>query len=108
VFSTLYPGCVADTALFRHAPRLFQQIFPWFQKNVTKGYVSQELAGARVAEVVIDPGFAQSGVHWSWGNRQRENAAAFAQPLSAKANNAARAARLWELSATMVGLDAVA
>ncbi len=104
VFSTLYPGCVADTALFRETPKAFQTIFPWFQKNVTKGYVTQELAGERVAEVVIDPGFARSGVHWSWGNRQKEGAKAFAQPLSASANNEARAKRLWELSERCVGL----
>jgi protochlorophyllide reductase len=105
VFSTLYPGCVADTGLFRDAPKLFQRIFPWFQKNITKGYVSQSLAGERVAQVVMDPGFTQSGVHWSWGNRQRVGAQPFAQALSAKASNAARAARLWELSGAMVGLD---
>jgi protochlorophyllide reductase len=106
VFNTLYPGCVADTALFRDAPKLFQQVFPWFQKNITKGYVSQSLAGERVAQAVVDPSLAESGVHWSWGNRQRAGAAPFAQALSAKANDAARAARLWELSAAMVGIDA--
>jgi protochlorophyllide reductase len=104
VFSTLYPGCVADTALFRHAPRAFQRIFPWFQKNITRGYVTQALAGERVAQVVADEAFAQSGVHWSWGNRQKEGRQAFAQPLSAKANDAARAARLWSLSERLVGL----
>lgn len=106
VFNTLYPGCVADTALFRDAPRLFQKIFPWFQKTITKGYVSQELAGERVAQVVADAGFAQSGVHWSWGNRQRVGAEPFAQGLSAKANHTGRAARLWELSAGLVDLGA--
>jgi protochlorophyllide reductase len=105
VFNTLYPGCVADTALFRDTPKLFQKIFPWFQKNITQGYVSQSLAGERVAEVVMDRGFAQSGVHWSWGNRQRPGAKPFAQALSSKANNPARAERLWDLSAAMVGLD---
>jgi len=104
IFNTLYPGCVADTALFRETPKAFQTIFPWFQKNITKGYVTQELAGERVAEVVIDPEFAQSGVHWSWGNRQKPGAKAFAQPLSASANNVARASRLWELSERFVGL----
>jgi protochlorophyllide reductase len=104
VFNTLYPGCVADTALFRYAPKLFQKVFPWFQKNITKGYVSQELAGDRVAQVVADPAFLQSGVHWSWGNRQKEGRQAFAQSLSAKANNQERATRLWELSEKMVGL----
>ena len=104
VFNTLYPGCVADTALFRYAPKLFRQIFPWFQKNITKGYVSQQLAGERVAQVVIDTGFADSGVHWSWGNRQRPGAESFAQALSDKAKNRQRAARLWDLSASLVGI----
>lgn len=106
IFNTLYPGCVAETALFRYAPRLFQKIFPWFQKNITKGYVSQPLSGERVAQVVCDPEFAQSGVHWSWGNRQKPDAKAFAQSLSAKAQNDARARRLWELSEGLVGLKA--
>jgi protochlorophyllide reductase len=104
VFNTLYPGCVADTALFRDTPKAFQTIFPWFQKNITKGYVTQELAGERVAQVVINPAFAQSGVHWSWGNRQQAGRAAFAQPLSAKAENEARASRLWDLSERFVGI----
>jgi protochlorophyllide reductase len=104
VFNTLYPGCVAETALFRDAPKLFQKIFPWFQKKITKGYVSQTLAGERVAQVVADPEFARSGVHWSWGNRQRPGAQPFAQALSAKANDAARASRLWYLSFGMIGI----
>ena len=98
ICNSLYPGCVADTGLFRDAPRLFQRVFPWFQKNITKGYVSQALAGERVADAVADPAFGKSGVHWSWGNRQHAGSTAFAQPLSAKANDAARAARLWDLS----------
>jgi protochlorophyllide reductase len=106
-FNTLYPGCVADTALFRDAPQLFQRIFPWFQKNITKGYVSQPLAGERVAQVVADSAFAQSGVHWSWGNRQRAGAKPFAQELSAKAKNAVLAARLWDLSVALVSPEAV-
>ncbi|ABV95870.1 light-dependent protochlorophyllide reductase (plasmid) [Dinoroseobacter shibae DFL 12 = DSM 16493] len=104
VFATLYPGCVADTPLFRDTPKAFQTIFPWFQKNVTKGYVSQALSGERVAMVVADPEFAQSGVHWSWGNRQREGRSAFAQGLSTKATDAARSAELWELTAALTGL----
>jgi protochlorophyllide reductase len=103
VFSTLYPGCVADTPLFRNAPPLFQKIFPWFQKNITKGYVSQPLSGDRVAQVVADPAFSQSGQHWSWGNRQHEGREAFAQGLSTKATDAARSRELWELTTGLVG-----
>ena len=104
VFNTLYPGCVADTALFRDTPHLFRAIFPWFQKHITKGYVTQALAGERVAQVVADPGFELSGQHWSWGNRQKPGAAAFAQPLSTKATNLARSAELWTLTEKQVGL----
>jgi protochlorophyllide reductase len=104
VFSSLYPGCVADTPLFRNTPKLFQRIFPWFQKNITGGYVSQALAGERVAQVVADPDFAVSGVHWSWGNRQSKNGKQFSQQLSDQASNPATAAKVWDYSLKLVGL----
>ena len=102
IFATVYPGCVADTALFRDTPKAFQTIFPWFQKNITKGYVTQSLAGDRVAQVVVDLEFATSGVHWSWGNRQKPGRPAFAQPLSAKATQESLGIQLWELSDKLV------
>lgn len=104
IFNTLYPGCVAETALFRDTPPLFQKIFPWFQKNITKGYVSQELAGERVAQVVADPRFAQSGVHWSWGNRNSAIREPFAQELSVKAKSEKLSKDLWEITAKLVGM----
>ena len=104
VFSSLYPGCVADSPLFRNTPRAFQKIFPWFQKNVTGGYVSQALAGERVAQVVSDPGFGTSGVHWSWGNRQKQDGKQFSQELSDKASNPETAQGVWEESLKLVGL----
>jgi protochlorophyllide reductase len=104
VFSSLYPGCVADTPLFRNTPRLFQKIFPWFQKNITGGYVTQALAGERVAQVVADPEFAASGVHWSWGNRQKRGGKQFSQELSDKASNPETARRVWDYSMQLVGL----
>ena len=103
VFSSLYPGCVADTPLFRNTPKAFQTIFPWFQKNITGGYVTQALAGERVAQVVADPDFAVSGVHWSWGNRQKKNGQQFSQELSDKATDPGTAERVWDLSMQLVG-----
>ncbi|MEB3332374.1 MAG: protochlorophyllide reductase [Synechococcaceae cyanobacterium] len=104
VFTSLYPGCVADTPLFRNTPKAFQTIFPWFQKTITGGYVSQALAGERVADVVTDADFAVSGVHWSWGNRQTKGGRQFSQELSDKASNPDTARRVWELSMKLVGL----
>ena len=104
VFTSLYPGCVADTPLFRNSYPLFQRIFPWFQKTITGGYVSQELAGERVAQVVADPEFASSGAHWSWGNRQSANGRQFIQELSEKASDQGTAEQMWDLSMKLVGL----
>lgn len=105
VFSSLYPGCVADTPLFRNHYPLFQKLFPLFQKYITGGYVSQELAGDRVAAVVADPEYKQSGAYWSWGNRQKKDRKeAFVQMVSPQARDDAKAERLWELSAKLVGL----
>lgn len=103
-FLSLYPGCVAETGLFRHHYPLFQKLFPWFQKNITGGYVSQELAGERVAQVVADPEFRQSGFYWSWGNRQRKNAKPFNQEVSDEAGDEAKAKLLWDLSEKLVGV----
>ena len=104
VFNAMYPGCVAETGLFRNHFSLFQTIFPWFQKNITGGYVTEELAGQRVAKVVADPNFNESGVYYSWGNRQQEDRAAFKQEISDEALDANKGKRLWELSEKLVGL----
>ncbi len=104
VFSSLYPGCVAETALFRNHYSLFQKIFPLFQKNITGGYVSEELAGERVADVVAEPEYNKSGSYYSWGNRQKEGRKSFDQEVSNEALDDDKAQRLWELSAKLVGI----
>ncbi|BAZ30980.1 light-dependent protochlorophyllide reductase [Cylindrospermum sp. NIES-4074] len=103
-FSSLYPGCVATTALFRNHYPLFQKLFPLFQKYITGGFVSEELAGERVAEVVADPAYSESGMYWSWGNRQKKEGKSFVQEVSSEASDDDKAERLWELSAKLVGL----
>jgi protochlorophyllide reductase len=101
-FSSLYPGCVADTPLFRNHYPLFQKLFPLFQKNITGGYVSQELAGERVADVVAAPEYNQSGAYWSWGNRQKKDRKSFVQKVSPQARDDENAQRMWDLSAKLV------
>jgi len=103
-FSSLYPGCVADTPLFRNHYPLFQKLFPLFQKYITGGYVSQELAGERVADVVAAPEFKQSGAYWSWGNRQKKNGDAFVRQVSPDARDDEKAEKLWVLSEKLVGI----
>ncbi|HEY9675541.1 MAG TPA: protochlorophyllide reductase [Waterburya sp.] len=103
-FSSLYPGCVAETPLFRNHYPLFQKLFPIFQKYITGGYVSQDLSGERVAAVVADPEYRQSGAYWSWGNRQKKNGKSFVQQVSPQARDDERGDRMWDLSAKLVGL----
>ncbi len=50
-FASLYPGCIAETGLFRDHYTLFKTLFPPFQKYITKGYVSIPDAGQRLAQV---------------------------------------------------------
>merc|ERR1719232_497186 len=65
-FSSMYPGCIAETALFREKRSWFRKLFPLFMKYVTGGYVGEQEAGERLAQVIDDPICAKSGVYWSW------------------------------------------
>ena len=55
-------------------------------------------------QVVADPDFAESGVHWSWGNRQKKDGQQFSQELSDKATDPETASSVWDLSKQLVGL----
>ena len=103
-FTSLYPGCVAETPLFRNHYPLFQKLFPLFQKYITGGFVSEELSGERVAAVVADPEYRQSGAYWSWGNRQKKDGQSFVQTVSPQARDDEKAERMWDLSAKLVGI----
>jgi protochlorophyllide reductase len=52
-FTSLYPGCIASSGLFRNHVPLFRYLFPRFQKNITKGFVSEEEAGQRLMQVRV-------------------------------------------------------
>jgi protochlorophyllide reductase len=104
-FSSLYPGCVATTALFRNHYPLFQKLFPLFQKYITGGFVTEELSGERVAMVVADPEYKESGIYWSWGNRQKKDRQSFVQQVSPQARDDQNAKRVWDLSEKLVGLS---
>lgn len=99
-FASLYPGCIAETGLFRNHIPLFRTLFPPFQKYITKGYVSEKEAGDRLAQVVSDPSLSKSGVYWSW-NR---TSASFENQLSQEASDAEKARKVWEVSEKLVGL----
>ena len=105
VVNSLYPGCVADTKLFRYTPWLFRFLFPIFQKFITKGYVSQRIAGERVAQVSTDKKYAKPAVHWSWGNRQKSGREAFSQKLSKRIIDPKISKETYELTQKLIGLN---
>ncbi|KAK1266292.1 hypothetical protein QJS04_geneDACA000520 [Acorus gramineus] len=99
-FTSLYPGCIATTGLFREHIPLFRLLFPPFQKFITKGFVSEAESGKRLAQVVSDPSLTKSGVYWSWN----KDSASFENQLSEEASDAEKARKVWEMSEKLVGL----
>lgn len=120
-FGSMYPGCIAETALFRQKRGWFRWFFPIFMKYVTGGYVSEEEAGDRLAAVISSPDCSDSGVYWSWnggaktvgwydfaaGNVRGAGGAGgklFANTPSGAVRDPVKAKKLWEVSEKAVGL----
>lgn len=71
-FSSIYPGCIAESPLFREKRAWFRKYFPVFMKFITGGFVSEEEAGQRLFQAITDPRCVKSGVYWSWNGGPRE------------------------------------
>jgi len=71
-FASIYPGCIAESPLFREKRPWFRKYFPVFMKYITGGFVGEEEAGLRLFQVAHDPRCAKSGVYWSWNGGPRE------------------------------------
>lgn len=72
-FSSIYPGCIAESPLFREKRKWFRKYFPIFMKFITGGFVSEHEAGQRLFQVCHDPRCSKSGVYWSWNGGPRED-----------------------------------
>merc|ERR1712232_73975 len=120
-FSSMYPGCIAETNLFREKREWFRKIFPLFMKYVTGGYVSEKEAGERLAQVISDPKCSKSDVYWSWNGKAKtvgyinkdgvvtgaggSGGEIFENDQSDAVQDKAIAKRMWDLSKVCVGLD---
>ena len=71
-FSSIYPGCIAESPLFREKRPWFRKYFPIFMKYITGGFVGEPEAGMRLFQVAHDPRCSKSGVYWSWNGGPRE------------------------------------
>lgn len=119
-FSTMYPGCIAETQLFREKRTWFRKLFPLFMRYVTGGYVSQQEAGERLAQVVDDVRCKKSGVYWSWNGGAKTVAYVvpgkgltgaggsggeiFENGPSAKVRDAVTAEKMWDYSSKICGI----
>jgi len=120
IFSSMYPGCIAETALFREKRPWFRKAFPWFMKYVTGGYVGEDEAGERLAQVIDDPLCSKSGVYWSWNGGAKtvgrwapdgkpkgaggSGGEIFENEQSDAVRDRETAKKMWELSVKAVGL----
>ncbi|KAG1664779.1 hypothetical protein FOA52_013631 [Chlamydomonas sp. UWO 241] len=118
-FNTMYPGCIAETPLFRNHYPAFQKLFPAFQKYITGGYVGVEEAGERLASVCCDPDYSKSGCYWSWAGgvrgangstqsyNKKENGLGgkFENRVSKEVANSDLCKKVWEGSMIAVGLE---
>jgi len=119
-FSSMYPGCIAETALFREKRSWFRKIFPLFMKYVTGGYVGEVEAGERLAQVMDDPICSKSGVYWSWNGGAQQvgrwsedgkpkgaggsGGEIFENEQSDKVKDGDTAKNMYDLSVSLVGL----
>lgn len=95
-FSSIYPGCIAETPLFREKRAWFRQYFPIFMKYITGGYVGLEEAGQRLFQVAHDPRCNKSGVYWSWNGGPREGRGAAALEQSGQISGGGGAGGGWD------------
>jgi protochlorophyllide reductase len=117
-FSTMYPGCIAETQLFREKRAWFRKIFPLFMKYVTGGYVGEEEAGERLAAVVDDERCKKSGVYWAWNGAAKtvgylkngkvsgaggSGGELFENEPSAKVRDEVKGALMWQYSTQITG-----
>jgi protochlorophyllide reductase len=119
-FSTMYPGCIADSNLFRNHTPFFRWLFPLLQKNVTKGYVSEEEAGERLASIVYDPRYNEQGAYWAWkgggdqlwdnynNNDDSTRTIAFNNKPSKEGRDMAKANEVFDISTELVGFKPTA
>jgi len=126
-FSSIYPGCIAESPLFREKRPWFRKYFPVFMKFITGGFVGEEEAGQRLFQVCHDPRCTKSGVYWSWNGGPREGRGAeaiekggqivgaggagggwdsiYENDQSDKVLDQEKAADLWKLSCEVTGAE---
>jgi len=95
-FTSMYPGCIAESPLFREKRPWFRTYFPIFMKFITGGFVGEAEAGQRLFQVAHDPRCSKSGVYWSWNGGPREGRGAEALEKEGQISGSGGAGGGWD------------
>lgn len=99
----IFPGCVADSNLFREKRGWFRYVFfPILQKYITRQYVPNDEAGRRVAEVATQGQFSDSGSYYQWRGKYTEGREKTKPQVIEPTYEIDKADQLYELSLDLI------
>jgi hypothetical protein len=99
----IFPGCVANSNLFREKRGWFRYIFfPILQKYIARQYVPNDGAGRRVAEVAPQGQFPDSGWYYQWRGKYTEGREKTKPQVIESTYEIDKADQLYELSLDLI------
>jgi len=99
----IFPGCVANSNLFREKRGWFRYIFfPILQKYITRQYVPNDGAGRRVAEVAPQGQFPDSGWYYQWRGKYTDGRDKTKPQVIESTYEIDKADQLYELSLDLI------
>uniref|UniRef100_A0A6T8NUL2 protochlorophyllide reductase n=1 Tax=Hemiselmis andersenii TaxID=464988 RepID=A0A6T8NUL2_HEMAN len=114
--NAMFPGCIAESPLFRQKRGWFRWLFPLFQKYVTKQFVEEKEAGRRIADTIDLDELAVGGAYWKWNAKsgidaefvisdENSTPAANVVRIPGEALDEVTAEQVWDLSAGLTGVQ---
>jgi len=116
IVNAMFPGCIAESPLFRQKRGWFRWLFPLFQKYVTKQFVEEKEAGRRIADCIDVEELGVGGAYWKWNAKSGIDAefeltdetstpAANVVRIPSEALDEVIAEQVWDLSCGLTGVQ---
>lgn len=116
IVNAMFPGCIAESPLFRQKRDWFRWLFPLFQKYVTKQFVEEDEAGKRIADCIAKEELGVGGAYWKWNAKSGIDAefeltdrnsipAANVVRIPAEALDEVISEQVWDLSCALTGVQ---
>merc|ERR1719262_1747169 len=102
-FSSIYPGCLADSPIFKEKREWFEKHFPAYMEHLTSGFIGEQEAGQRLFQVLHDPRCRKSGTHWGWNGAAQEGNSIVENEHSEKTIDKDLGLKLWKHSCEVTG-----